>query len=156
MGQNWMITFVDALDKGAVYGAVDYVSDNWTPPSRTGVAPAGTGVGVDGTAKFRVYKFGLNDPSEGQRTLQKNPWHRDASPNGWQVAGTKTYTTTKGNNGIAQENWNGGDDYENNQRPDAGPEEDFDYPYDQDSEDPHEYINAAVTQLYYTANMVFL
>lgn len=60
-------------------------------------------------------EFGkTNDPGSGERVQVADPFSRDASPKGWQMAGEKTFTTTQGNNAIAQENPTGGDDYVNN------------------------------------------
>ena len=70
-------------------------------------------------------------------------------------------TTTWGNNVFAHENWEGRNSWANNYRPDAGPEMVFDYKYapkETEREDAldeaKKYINATVTQLFYTVNMV--
>lgn len=97
-------------------------------------------------------KLGVNDPTDGVRTVLTNPANSFASPNGWHVSGTTSYTTTRGNNGIAHENWDAGSDFLNNQRPNGGSNLNFDYPYSTSTTTPRDYINAAVTQLFYTAN----
>jgi extracellular elastinolytic metalloproteinase len=70
-------------------------------------------------------------------------------------------TTTWGNNAIAQEDWNGLGFYLKEYRPDAGKAKVFDYPYDPKVTDPkdaldeaHKFVNASVTQLFYTTNML--
>ena len=61
---------------------------------------------------------------------------------------------------FAHENWEGRNQWEDNYRPDAGPSKVFDYKYqpkerDEGSlEEAKKYINATVTQLFYTVNMV--
>lgn len=115
---------------------------------------------------YRVLPWGTNDPSEGGRSTLKGAgveldW--EASPAGWHtvpatfIGGKETiYTTTQGNNVIAQENWEGQQAYVNNYRPDAGAALKFDYPIHMPKEgtplDPRTYINASVSQLFYTVN----
>jgi extracellular elastinolytic metalloproteinase len=61
-------------------------------------------------ASYRVNKFGTNNPIDTPRQLVTNPADRLASPNGWHTQGSKKFTTTIGNNIIAQENCAGADD----------------------------------------------
>ncbi|KEP51322.1 extracellular elastinolytic metalloproteinase [Rhizoctonia solani 123E] len=104
------------------------------------------------------------------------PKDRRASPLGWHSVPAENdpigvnpglkkgaivnYTTTVGNNAIAQENWAGGDDWINNGRPDGGSDLVFDFPYGADPSEPgwekvepRQYRNATITQLFYVANM---
>ncbi|CAE7077075.1 unnamed protein product, partial [Rhizoctonia solani] len=141
---------------------VDIVSDTSLP-----IPTAGT---------YRVWKWGINDPQSGKRTLENAPGDRRASPFGWHsvpagndpIRGNPNlgrdllvnYTTTAGNNAITQENWDGGADWTNNGRPDGGPKLVFDFPYGADpsqpgweSVEPRQYRDASVTQLFYLANM---
>ena len=94
----------------------------------------------------------MANPSEGSRVLLKDPQKTAYSPNGWHKIGQKSYTTTRGNNGIAQENWDGGADYLNNNRANGGSSHNFSFPYNIKATDPKSYISAATTQLFYTAN----
>ena len=62
---------------------------------------------------------------------------------------------------FAHEDWEGRNNWVDNYRPEAGPDLVFDYPYApkaQDSPDrldeAKKYINATVTQLFYTTNMI--
>ncbi|KAI5803594.1 extracellular metallo proteinase mep [Peziza echinospora] len=132
-GENWLVLYADAEDKGVVHGSADYVAD----------------------AQYLVYPLGVNDPTDGDRVLLTNPHNTATSPNGWHASsdGTK-YTTLRGNNGIAQENWDGGSDYLDNYRPDGGADLTFSFPYPAaNSTDPKSYIDAALTQLFYTSNI---
>ena len=92
------------------------------------------------------------NPLEGSRVLLRNPQKTAYSPNGWHKVGMKSYSTTRGNNGIAQENWDGGADYLDNNRANGGSSHNFSFPYDIKATDPKSYISAATTQLFYTAN----
>lgn len=78
-----------------------------------------------------------------------------ASPDGFHKAGQNSYTSTQGNNGIAQENFDGSTtvDFFENYRP-SSTNLDFDYPYDLNATDPKSYIDASITQLFYTSNVV--
>ncbi|KAE8356074.1 extracellular metallo proteinase mep [Aspergillus coremiiformis] len=126
---HWLLSYVDANTAEEIHGVVNYVSE----------------------ATFQVYGWGTNDPIDGSnRVIAKDPWDVKASPWTWLSDGNKNYTTTRGNNGIAQENFSGRTDYMNNFRPDS-PSRDFQYAY-RDDKDPKESINASITQLFYTAN----
>ncbi|KAI5778556.1 Fungalysin metallopeptidase-domain-containing protein [Geopyxis carbonaria] len=128
LDDNFMITYVNAQKSDDVVGALDYVAD----------------------ATYNVYPLGVNDPTDGERELLEDPAKTEYSPNGWHSEG---HTDTWGNNGIAQENWDGGSDYESSKRPDGGYPLEFDYEYNITSTDPKSYIDAAVTQLFYTSNI---
>lgn len=127
---NWLITYAHAQEKGEIVSVVDYVAD----------------------ASYNVYKLGVNDPTDGVRTIETNPAILSASPNSWHVSGTNSYTTTRGNNGISQENWDAGTDYLNNGRADGGTSLNFNFPYSLTDTSPHNYINAATAQLFYSSN----
>ncbi|KAH0489659.1 hypothetical protein TgHK011_010077 [Trichoderma gracile] len=127
---NWLLTYVDAATNQEVHGVVDYVAD---------------------FATFEAYPFGVNDPSEGDRKTFTDPWRIDASPFTWLGDGTTNYTTTRGNNAIAQVNPTGGNDYLNNYRP-SSPSRTFEYPFSLSQTNPVDYRDFSVTQLFYTAN----
>jgi hypothetical protein len=95
--------------------------------------------------------WGLNDPSEGSRQVISNPWDTKASEFTWQGTGSTTYTETRGNNGIAQSNPSGGSSYLTNYRPKSSTS-DFSYAYTTSLTPPSSYVDASITQLFYTAN----
>lgn len=132
---NWLLTYVDAASTKEVHGVVDYVSD---------IA----------SATYQVYPWGINDPSVAgaERKTIKDPWLSSASEFTW-IGDGKDYTTTQGNNGIAQENPNGRNEYLNNYRPND-PELTFEYPFSLEDTDPKKYRDASITQLFYTANKI--
>jgi extracellular elastinolytic metalloproteinase len=127
---NWLLTYVDAATNSEVHAVVDYSAD----------------------AVYQVYPWGLNDPTEGSRVSITNPWDTKASEFGYQSIGTTSYNTPRGNNGIAQSNPSGGSTYLNNYRPTSSSQS-FVYPYTTSLTPPSSYVDASITQLFYTANM---
>ncbi|KAJ1303753.1 hypothetical protein OPQ81_008177 [Rhizoctonia solani] len=146
-------------------------------PYNHNTAPTG-GKGADSpfpkAGTYHVWKWGINDPDSGNRTLEVPPIDRRASPLGWHSvpAGKDplrthpnldketivNYTSTVGNNIIAQENWaaSSHEGWKTNNRPDGGPNLIFDFPqpYAKDPhEDPRQFSNNSITQLFYAANM---
>lgn len=126
---NWLLSYVDATSTDVVHGVVDYVSD---------------------LATYQVYPWNINDPTEGDRKVLEDPWLSSASEFTWQSDGTN-YTATRGNNGIAQVNPDGGNEYLDNYRPDSA-DLAFEYEYDLTESDHDVYKDASITQLFYTAN----
>ncbi|KAI0003536.1 elastinolytic metallo proteinase Mep [Xylariaceae sp. FL0662B] len=126
---NWLLSYVDATTNEQVHGVVDYVAE----------------------ASYQVYPWGLNDPDEGDREVLDDPWDLVTSEFTWISDGSTNYTTTRGNNAIAQTNPDGGSDYLNNYRPDSSSLK-FEYEYDVSMDPPDSYADASVTQLFYTAN----
>lgn len=98
-----------------------------------------------------ISKMNLNNPSEGPRTVQIDPWDKTASPFTWNGDGDQNYSTTRGNNAIAQSNPSGDHAYLDNFRP-YSKDCNFEYPYDLSMSPPESYINASVVQLFYTVN----
>ncbi|KAI5476506.1 Extracellular metalloproteinase 4 [Pseudohyphozyma bogoriensis] len=117
---------------------------------------------------YKVFPWGINAPDEGKRELLKGSLielDNEASPVGWHTippfykgGSPKHYTTTRGNNVHAQDNPDGGNSYEYNYRPDAGSNLTFDFPLGWPKAgtplEPHTYINASVTELFYTNNEI--
>jgi extracellular elastinolytic metalloproteinase len=96
--------------------------------------------------------WGLNDPTEGSRVQISNPWDTTTSEFGWQGTGSTTYTTSRGNNGIAQSNPDNKNTYLNLYRPTSATQN-FSYPYTAAVDQPPAYVNASIIQLFYTSNM---
>lgn len=164
MEDNWYEAAVSAASPHRIISVVDWASDAPIPAPDAPKEPA----------SYKVFAWGVNDPSEGNRTLEKENFDSAASPVGWHslpydndplyngVKPTKQFyhntTTTYGNNVFAQENWEGQNAYVNNYRPEAESSV-YDFKYTpKDSDEPleaaHSYINATVTQLFYTNNMI--
>ncbi|KMP09548.1 extracellular elastinolytic metalloproteinase [Coccidioides immitis RMSCC 2394] len=130
VGDNWLLSYIDAKDGNDIHGVVDYVAD----------------------ATYQVYPWGINDPTDGEREVLTDPWDGNASEFTWISDGRTRYPTTRGNNGIAQDNPSGGNQYENNYRP-MSDDLRFEYPYSTDMSPPDSYIDASITQLFYTSNV---
>lgn len=173
MEDNWYEAAVSAVMPYRIISVVDWASDSPVPVAPVPKEPASHG------ATYNVFKWGINDPSVGNRSIEKENFDVLASPVGWHslpyandpqsedlkkgnAGKMRNTTTTWGNNVFAHENWEGRNAWVNNYRPDAGEELVFDYKYDPKQqtetedrlEEAHKYINATVTQLFYTTNMV--
>ena len=95
--------------------------------------------------------WGIDNPDLGSREVLTDPWNAEASEFTWTGDGGNKYNTTRGNNGIAQINPSGGNDYLDNHRPTSA-DDSFQYEYDPSMSDPSSYVDASITQLFYTAN----
>ncbi|KAJ2847797.1 hypothetical protein IWW36_003671 [Coemansia brasiliensis] len=96
---------------------------------------------------YYVYPKDVVSPASGKRTLVVDPANSSASPKGWVTEGS-----TYGNNVWAQNNPLGGNGWKNNHRPDA---QDGKFEYDLDlTQQPSSYVDAAITQLFYTNNIM--
>ncbi|KAF1954932.1 extracellular metallo proteinase 2 [Byssothecium circinans] len=128
---NYLYTYVDATEKGKIHHVVDLAAD----------------------ATYEVYPWGLNDPTEGTRVVLTDPWDNTASPFGWHSTGSQSFKNTSGNNGIAQDNQRNSPQtgYGSLPRP-TSDNLTFEYPYSPTETDYRSYIDASVTQLFYTAN----
>lgn len=171
MEDNWYESYVSATSPHHVISVVDWASDSNAPiPKPDPSAPE--------PATYNVFAWGINDPSEGNRSLVKENYDTLASPVGWHsipyahdpsLQGVRLMvsdfyrntTTTWGNNIFAQENWEGQNSFISNYRPDAGKDSVYDYTYapkETDKVDAQDeakkHINATVTQLFYTGNMI--
>ena len=162
MENNWYEAAVSLVDPTVIVEIVDWASDAGAQPERLG--------GV-----YNVWKWGLNDPECGERSVETSPYDEVASPLGWHSmpaskdarSRNKRYskdhilniTQTYGNNVYAHEDWEGRNDWLDNYRPDGGKELMFNYTYELRTKngswaDPKSYINLTITQLFYTTNMV--
>jgi extracellular elastinolytic metalloproteinase len=169
MQDNWYEASVSASSPHRIIFVVDWASDSPIPPETS----PGQG------ATYNVFRWGVNDPSEDNRTIEKENYDALASPVGWHAIPYandpqsarlrlkksefwRNTTTTYGNNVFAHEDWEGRNNWVDNYRPDAGKDMAFDYKYKpkvtDDAPDSlaeaKKYINATVTQLFYTSNMV--
>eukprot|EP00158_Paraphelidium_tribonemae_P007621 Partr_v1_DN28302_c0_g1_i1_m79795 putative Secreted metalloproteinase probably acting as a virulence factor (By similarity) len=138
MEENWYHAHV-SMETGDVLGLLDWVSDSH-----------------ESSASYQVFPIGVNDPEDGDRVIVRNPADIEASPDGWHQVGKKSYTTTMGNNVIAHENLDGrtNDDYMKNYRPDGGKQLSFQFPLNLTSQEPGDYLDAAITNLFYWNNVM--
>ncbi|KAK2464973.1 hypothetical protein APHAL10511_003049 [Amanita phalloides] len=166
MKDNWYEAAVSATVPHRIISVVDWAHDS--PVSKP--KPKAT---------YNVFKWGINDPECGQRSFETEIYDTASSPVGWHSipysvdptfrgSGPKfskdfwrNTTTTWGNNIFAQEDWEGRDHFVHNHRPVADEHMTFDYAYD-----PHAgpgidpmteskaFVDAAITQLFYTTNLI--
>ncbi|KAL8280180.1 hypothetical protein RQP46_007510 [Phenoliferia psychrophenolica] len=116
---------------------------------------------------YKVFPWGINAPDVGKRELLKGSLvelDNEASPAGWHTipaaykGGKEQYfKDTRGNNVYAQDNKDGGNSM-NGYRPSGGANMTFDFPLGWPKEgtplDPATYIDASVTELFYTNNEI--
>ncbi|KAF8317375.1 hypothetical protein DL93DRAFT_2226339 [Clavulina sp. PMI_390] len=165
MEDNWYEAYMDASHPSHIHSVMDWASD-------AAIAPIPQEPKAPATPSYRVWKWGINDPTEGKRSVES--FHDTlASPIGWHsipagndpLASTSSdpsilvnHTTTFGNNVFAHENWEGANAWVDNYRPEADGDMVFDYAYGpkrsgDSNVPPKDYVNATITQLFYTSNM---
>ncbi|TFY83569.1 hypothetical protein EWM64_g433, partial [Hericium alpestre] len=165
MEDNWYEAAVSVQAPHRILSVTDWASDAPLPKEPMQRPPA----------TYNVFKWGINDPSVGNRSLEKENFDPLASPLGWHVipvgndplagdadlkkGGFVNHTTTAGNNAFAHENWEGLNAWLHNLRPSGGDGMQFNFTYNpQVSNDSRAeaqgYINNTVTQLFYTTNLV--
>ncbi|MCA9247159.1 MAG: M36 family metallopeptidase, partial [Planctomycetales bacterium] len=105
-------------------------------------------------ASYEVFALPLEGPNDGGRTIEVDPHDAIASPFGWHdtdgAAGAE-FTDTRGNNVSAQEDTNA--DNSGGFRPDGGAALDFNFAIDA-AQDPSNYQEAAITNLFYWNNVL--
>ncbi|KAI0822155.1 Fungalysin metallopeptidase-domain-containing protein [Trametes gibbosa] len=170
MKDNWYEAAVSAEAPHRIVTVVDWASDSPVPLAPVPSEPV--------AASYNVFAWGINDPSVGERSIEKENFDSLASPLGWHALPysvdpqspsvrskdplkIRKTATTWGNNVFAHEDWEGRNNWVNNYRPDAGASKAFNFTYSpkktatEDAlEEAQKYINATVTQLFYTSNMV--
>ncbi|WRT64652.1 uncharacterized protein IL334_001586 [Kwoniella shivajii] len=180
MKDSWYEAYVD-VKTGELLRIVDWATDlDFEPSTKSNknveVKKGGGQKPLPTPPKYKPYSYqvfpwGVNDPSTGNLSVVTNPWDNVASPLGWhefptfanpfdthiegQHVGknTTTFTTTTGNNVYAHEDWEGRNNFLKNYRPVAN-DSVFVYDYGEpDGLKPTEYIDMAVTQLFYTSNV---
>lgn len=107
-------------------------------------------------AQYNVFPTPIESPIHGDRELVINPADPMASPYGWHDTNGlegPDFTITRGNNVHAYldtENNNSS----NGDEPDGGEDLIFDFFFDDQNEEPENYQDAAVTQLFYMNNIM--
>ncbi|KAI0141815.1 fungalysin metallopeptidase [Xylariaceae sp. FL1272] len=126
---SWLHSYVDAADSSKIHGVIDWV---WA-------------------ATYKVYPWEVDSPENGERTVVADPWEVAASPFTWESDGTTNYTTTRGNNGLAEQDWYGSGESIDGYAPESDDLK-FEYDVDHSARDPNTYRDASITQQFYTAN----
>ncbi|GJJ14226.1 hypothetical protein Clacol_008488 [Clathrus columnatus] len=178
MQNNWYEVAIDAFNPSNIISVTDWVWDS-DSFSFSDIQQIDDDDDDDDDepkpATYLVYKWGINDPGEGNRTFEREEINPQSSPTGWQdgslpvppddsnnlkLARLAKSFTTVGNNVYAQEDWDGNrKDWINNARPTPGESLDFNYTFEwqaETQEDPlqfaRSFMNASITQLFYTVN----
>ncbi|CAE6530047.1 unnamed protein product [Rhizoctonia solani] len=183
---NWYEAYVSALEPKHIISVVDWTSDSYGPRSGISLNALEAKLLTSGLTSeskpgsYKVWRWGINDPQSGNRSIETVRPDKIASPLGWHTIsrvnnpaggpswlgkpenprenGTYlSFTSTWGNNVFAQENWKGEDSWRDKYRPDGGPDLNFEYEYCTEGASdcsPKDYINLSLTQLFYTVNMV--
>jgi extracellular elastinolytic metalloproteinase len=106
MKDNWYEAYVSANDPSTIVSVVDWASDS--PMPRPGgklnaleaKLAMGKPANEDKPGSYKVWKWGINDPENGKRTVEE-AWHDQiASPLGW-------HTISKANNPSGGPDWLG-------------------------------------------------
>jgi len=129
LGSDWMHAFVDA-SSGELVEAI-----NWTQE-----------------ASYKVFPEPLESPAEGGTSLVTDPADPAASPLGWHDDGNNSFTDTRGNNVLAQDDVDASND--GGSRPDGGAALIFDFPLDLGTQAPAQYLPFATTNLFYWNNLI--
>lgn len=168
MEHNWYESAVTAYPPFNIISVVDWASDSPLPVPNE----------PESSAVYQVYPWGVNDPDCGERSEVEENFDDLSSPIGWhsipyahdpslpselrKQKGYRNTTDTWGNNVFAHENWEGRNNWIENFRPSAGRKMRFRYPYRPQRTDNSQdamieakkHINATITQLFYTGNMI--
>ncbi|KAH7176367.1 extracellular metallo proteinase 1 [Dactylonectria macrodidyma] len=136
-GSHYYFTYIEAMTNTQILSSEDLVSHS--------------------QASFKVYPWNLNSPADGPRDVVRDPWNIESSPFTWLSNGVTNFTTLAGNNGISHRHAGAS--------PEAGWMESFlegyapksrkhkfEFDYDVQMEDPENYCEASITQLFYTGN----
>ncbi|KAI3658789.1 hypothetical protein MP638_002589 [Amoeboaphelidium occidentale] len=143
MEENWYHAHIDSVS-GKVLQILDWVTDYYDEKEEDDKGLR---------SKYNVYPLGVNDPEDGDRQIVINPADKEASPEGWHSDGKKQFTVTSGNNVEAQANWGGRLTETQPMQPDGGKSLNFDFDIDF-KKDPKDYVEAAVTNLFYWNNVI--
>ena len=153
---HWWELVIDATN-GSELSRVDWQTEcSATHTSHGSHSHAITSVAAassDGSA-YRVFPLPVESPIHGSRELVNEPFDETASPFGWHdnngVSGAE-FTNTRGNNVHAYEDQD--DDDLPGYSPDGGAALNFDFSLDL-SDQPDDYLDAAITNLFYANNMI--
>jgi extracellular elastinolytic metalloproteinase len=141
MKDNWYEAAVTYSQPHRIVSVVDWAADGFVdqplPEFTDSVAPIPKEPSAfphaRAPAKYNVFAWGVNDPSEANRTFEYENFDSLASPAGWHVVelssdpatssmnklSFRNTTTTWGNNVFAHENWEGENAWVTNYRPEG-------------------------------------
>ncbi len=166
-GQHWWNENVDAIS-GKILNSEDWViSCNFGTPEtdhkahshESSLLFSNNNAPVGPTEAFRagsynVYAMPTESPSHGGRSSVSNPDDATASPFGWHDTNGRNgaeFTTTRGNNVVAQDDSNGNNG--TGFQPDGGAALNFNFPINL-SNAPSSFRSASITNLFYWNNIM--
>jgi len=107
------------------------------------------------SGSYNVIPFNYESPNHSPRQIITSPHNTTASPFGWHDTNGSNgneFTTTRGNNVLAQDDTDGNNG--NGTLANGGAGLNFDFPYGGTSAQPSSYLNAAITNLFYMNNIM--
>ena len=119
--------------------------------TRTAIATRASEITAETKNPRLIGAMPLESPNHGPRSLVTAPHDPTASPSGWHDTGSASYTNTRGNNVYAYEDRNASNTP--GYSPDGGEGLLFDFPFDP-AQQPQEYEDVAITNLFYWNNII--
>ena len=143
---DWVVSCAMGETAHSHNNGTSILASQYTRPDAVEIAAAGP--------SYRVFPVPVESPTHGSDELVLDPADPTASPFGWHdndgVPGAE-FTYTRGNNVIAQDDVNGNNGA--GSRPDGGADLEFDFPFGL-PQPPANYLDAAITNLFYMNNMI--
>lgn len=150
----------DSFPEGWSQPALGEHAVSTAPVSLAPLAAGGTSTLLSVAGSYRVYGYPYESPSHAGdpftdlRTVEANPADPVASSLGWHDDGTTSWTVTRGNNAHAYTDIDANGVPDPGSDPDGGPGLVFDFGFDPSVQQPSEYRDAAVTNLFYWNNLI--
>lgn len=164
-GDHHWYAYIDA-ETGEALGKDDLVVEDSIDATGGAVSrPAGGGPSALGAmaapptfpttdgARYFVYPYPMESPSDGDQTLVTDVAEPNASPLGWHDTGATQYTVTTGNNVDAYADQDANNVPDEGSRPEGGPSLVFDDLHDR-AAPPQDSLQAAITNLFYWNNVM--
>lgn len=150
---QWVQTDDGSLELTWAINVQEGLSGWWDPSVSATTGEVVDLISFTAHASYNVFRYDLEGPLYGMRTVEVDPQDAVASPFGWHdtngVTGAE-FTDTRGNNVSAQDDTNG--DNAGGTRPDGGAGLVFNNPLDL-TQAPGTYLDAAITNLFYNNNI---
>ncbi|QRV81508.1 extracellular metalloproteinase MEP [Ceratobasidium sp. AG-Ba] len=112
MADNWYEAYMSVNEPSVIVSVVDWAADSPPPCPDGQLSTLETGIGMGWSAartktgSYQVWKWGINDPESGERTVESPLYDRLASPFGW-------HAVSRANNPEGSPKWVSGDIYLN-------------------------------------------
>ncbi len=171
-GENWWNSYVDVASSKIVAEDNWVISCNFEGPGHNklhtvhdskeffkshkteNLAPYANRSSFFAPDSYNVFPMPIESPNHGSRSIVTDPANTTASPFGWHDtngANGAEFTITRGNNVWAQDDINGNNG--TGSSPNGGASLDFNFPLNLNQQ-PSQYLNAAITNLFYWNNIM--